>query len=482
MPLDIMPDDGGVDLLYGEQGPTPKQALFRDDLALYKLFGGAVGGGKTWTLCAEGVRSLSSISRVTGDSCVGMRVQRSGNTTLTTLLKLIAEIERITHKKIMSNHHKTERIITFINGSVIVYGSLGDAQDFERIKSLEIGWFGIDEASETPFANYNMLKSRLRWKLPSGKYPPYFGLLASNPEPGWVKDTFVVPHQLGEPLEDHAFIKALPTDNFHLPPDYVPNLRKSNPESWVVRYLDGDWSAMEGQIWPEFAYDTHCIDPFDIPSGWKKIRSIDYGQVHPTACLWGAIDPDGNIFIYREYYSPGIVSRHTESIKAMSKGESYAYTVMDPSCWGKTKEKYGRLWSTYDDFVENGITCIKANNSVESGINRVGEFLKVKGDKPHPLTGQKGSSTLFIMRNCKNLILEIPQYTWKRETEGKEKLGKEAPKKMFDDACDALRYMIMSRPSPKHEEKHRTPYNSFKWHLKRRMAANYASGDFIGNA
>lgn len=472
-------NNGGIDLLYGEKGPTPKQAMFRDDPSMYKLFGGAVGGGKTWTLCAEMIRLCLAFS---GNRVFMCRHESTAfrNTTLTTLLKLIAEIERLTKKKIVLNHHKTERTITFINASVLLYGSLGDAQDFERIKSLEIGGFGIDEASETPFANYNMLKSRLRWKLPSGEYPIYFGLLASNPEPGWVKDTFVVPHQLGEPLADHSFVKSLPTDNFHLPPDYVSNLRRDNPESWVVRYLDGDWSAMEGQVWPEFAYDTHIIDEQSIPPSWKRVRAIDHGQVHPTACLWGAIDPDGNIFIYREYYRPGIVSVHATTIKEMSKNEHYATTLLPPECWGKTREKEGSLWSIYDEYVENGITPTKCNNSVEVGINRVGEFLRVKEDKPHPLTGKLGSPTLFIMRNCKNLILEIPQYVWKREQEGKEKLGREGPKKIFDDACDALRYLIMSRPSPQYTEKHRTPYKSFKWHLKKISSPIYA-GDFIGN-
>lgn len=476
--MNIEPVDEGIDLFYGEEGPTPKQIAFRDDPAMYKLFGGAVGGGKTWTGCAEGVRLSLAFEGNRGFMC---RHESTAfrNTTLTTLLKLIGEIERLTKQKIMSNHHKTERVIRFINGSVIVYGSLGDAQDFERIKSLEIGWFFIDEASETPFANYNMLKSRLRWKLPNGTHPPYFGLLASNPEPGWVKDTFVIPAQMGEPLEDHAFIKALPTDNFHLPKNYVSNLRKSNPESWVVRYLDGDWSAMEGQIWPEFSFDTHIITPFTIPDGWKKIRSIDHGQTHPTACLWGAIDPDGNIFIYNEYYSPGIVSIHCKAIKRLSRGEYYHQSVMDPSCWGKTKEKYGRAWSTYDDYVESGITCTKANNSVESGLNRVGEYLMVKENRIHPITGEKGSPSLFIFKNCKNLILEIPQYTWKREKEGMEKLGKEGPKKIFDDACDALRYLIMTRPSPAFEEKHKTPYGSFKWHLQKMLKPKYA-GNFIG--
>lgn len=474
--IDIQSD--GIDLFYGKRGPSVKQTLFRDDPNLNKLYGGAVGGGKTVALCAEALRLSLAFPGNRGFMC---RHESTAfkNTTLTTLLKLIGEIEDLTKSKIMSNHHRTDKKIYLINGSSILYGSLGDAQDFERIKSLEIGWFTIDEASETPHQNYQMLKSRLRWTLPDGTHPPYFGLLASNPEPGWVKDTFVTPQTLGEPLFGHSFIQALPSDNPYLPSDYVTNLRRDNPASWVDRYLAGNWTAMEGQIWPEFDYQIHTIDPFKVPSGWKKFRSIDHGQVHPTACLWFAIDPDGNIFIYKEYYRPGIVSAHCKSIKELSKGEHYSYTLLPPECWGKTRERAGELWSIKDEYWEHGrIACTKANNSVEVGLNRVGEYLRVNPERVHPRTGEKGSPSLFIFRNCKNLILEIPEYTWKREVEGKEKV-KEAPKKIKDDACDALRYGIMSRPHPSVIERTSTPYNSFKYHLAKLTRPRY-SGGYVG--
>ena len=155
-----------IDLLYGEKGPTLRQIAFRDSPVRYRLYGGAVGGGKTRALCAEGLRLSLAYPGNRGFMC---RHESTAfrNTTLVTLLSLISEIEDLTGSKIMSNHHKTEKIIYFINGSSILYGALGDAEDFERIKSLEVGFFCIDEASETVFTNFQMLKSRLRWRLPN---------------------------------------------------------------------------------------------------------------------------------------------------------------------------------------------------------------------------------------------------------------------------------------------------------------------------
>ena len=52
--MKIQPQE--IDLLYGRKGPTPKQELFRDNPNRYRLYGGAVGGGKSWALSAECLR------------------------------------------------------------------------------------------------------------------------------------------------------------------------------------------------------------------------------------------------------------------------------------------------------------------------------------------------------------------------------------------------------------------------------------------
>lgn len=433
-----------VDLLYGREGPTARQKAFRDAPEKYRLYGGAVGGGKSVAVCAEILRAILAFAGNRGFIC-RHEATAFRMTTLATLLKLIGELEDLTARKLLSNHHKTERVLYFVNGSVLHYGALGEAEDFERIKSLEIGCFGIDEASETVRENYLMLCSRLRWRLPNGTYPPFFGVLASNPEPGWVKDVFVKPHQLGVPLPNHTFIQALPRDNPFLPPDYIEGLRQANPADWVSRYIDGSWDALEGQVWPMFSFSLHVLDPFDIPYEWPRFRAIDHGQDHPTVCLWFAVGPDSELYVYKEYYRPGIVSEHARTVALMSGTERYDYTMLPPECWGATREKYGRLWSVNDEYTEHGVYCTQANNEVIAGINRVGEYLTPRAGRLHPRTGLPNAPRLFIFRNCTNLLLELPDYSWK--TYRTPEKGKERPRKTKDDACDTLRYGVMSRPS-----------------------------------
>lgn len=139
---------------------------------------------------------------------------------------------------IVAQHHGTESYYRLVNGSIIFYGGLGDDQNaIDRLKSMNLGWFGIDQAEETSEAHFFLLASRLRLNVPGIKYKGY---LTANPAPGWVKHRFIE-----QKLPDHVFIQALPKDNPHLPSDYEDNLRKLYPEILIRQLLEGDWDAIE---------------------------------------------------------------------------------------------------------------------------------------------------------------------------------------------------------------------------------------------
>jgi phage terminase large subunit len=76
---------------------------------------------------------------------------------------------------------------------------------------------------------------------------------------------------------------------------------------------------------------------------------------------------------------------------------------------------------------------------VLGGINRVSEYFK--------------SDRLKIFKSCTNLIEEVGQYKWQKLKPGVQKNAPEAPVKHKDHACDALRYLISSRPESPIEKK-----------------------------
>jgi len=213
--------------------PTAKQKLAHGTKATYKLYGGAVGGGKTVWLCVEAILLCLLYP---GNRIMMCRKQLTDfkMSTLVTLLKLIPP-----DMIIKDGHNRSEHTIEFINGSKIIYKGLGNEIEVDSIRSLEVSAIMLDEATELSYEAFLMCAQRIgRWRLPSGEYPPKYIFLASNPDTGWCKNLFI-----DNPKEGYAFIQALPHDNPHLEADYIPRLRRDYPAFWVKRFLDGDWNA-----------------------------------------------------------------------------------------------------------------------------------------------------------------------------------------------------------------------------------------------
>lgn len=214
--------------------PTPRQIEAHRNPSRFKLYGGAMGGGKSVWLCNSAIRA--SLKWPGSRWYLGRREAKTfKRTTFQTLEAYMAELSPV-----VESHHLTDCVYRFANGSQLWYGGLGTQDDREKIKSMELTGFGIDEASEVEESFFLMLSTRLRLQVPGVRYQ---GLLASNPEPGWLRSRFI-----DDSRPAHAFIPALPRDNPHLPADYEAGLREllRGNESWIKAYLEGDWDAFGG--------------------------------------------------------------------------------------------------------------------------------------------------------------------------------------------------------------------------------------------
>ena len=125
-------------------------------------------------------------------------------------------------------------------GGVICFRNLDDPSKYQ---SSEFAMIAVDELPKNPFTTFSMLRTRMRW--PGIAEPRFIG--AGNPGgEAWVKQYFI---DRAFPVNeqekgDFCYIKALPTDNPHLPQDYFRSL-ESLPEAERRAYLEGDWSAFE---------------------------------------------------------------------------------------------------------------------------------------------------------------------------------------------------------------------------------------------
>ena len=444
--------------------PTPRQKQAHMAPERYKLYGGAVGGGKSVWLCAEVITQLLKYP--------GNRAYMCRNALIDLRLSTLVTFEKICKREFIAKHQQEDHTIIFNNGSELVYGGLGGLEELDKIKSREFGLFAIDEATECDEEHFLLLCSRLRWKLPDGTHPNYFGLLASNPEPGWVKDRFV-----DQKLEDHVFIPALPRDNPHLPHDYDAKLRKLFPLDACRRYLDGSWDVFEGQIYKEFDKERHVFD-HDVFQSQKnsqyfdRFRVIDHGYRNPTCCLWIAIDFDGNMWVYDEHYETQLtISENAEIIRRKHEGDFI--TLCDPSMFSRTLQAGTKIWSAADEYRENGVMCIKpyaegGHMSEMNGINLVKQRFK--------------ANQLFVHSSCRNTIDEIIKYKWKttsslKPTQSGSSL--EVPIDRHNHAVDCLRYACLWRPPSSDPPKIPLPTNSLHWAIldhKKLLNSNFYAG------
>jgi PBSX family phage terminase large subunit len=325
----------------------------------------------------------------------------------------------------------------------------------DKLRSLNLNAAYIDESSQVSEEAFLLLQSRLRGAHVRKIY------MTTNPAGhDWQYQMFV--KQDGFRTEDaknqFALIRAPSTENVFLPDGYVESMLSTYSEERIQREVMASFDAFEGAVYPEFRRDQHVVDDFVIPPQWTRVIGIDHGYRNPAAWIWGAVDPDGAIYIYREFYESewlieeiirGKPEKNEKGVMALmkvdGKYEKIERAVIDPSTKAARNEREGRKISDFDIYQENlpaDFPLFTANNDVSPGIDRVKTFLK-----PNQRTGRP---RLYIFRSCSNLIDEICKYRYKELRIGQmgKQNEKEDPYKVDDHAVDALRYLIMTQPEP----------------------------------
>lgn len=270
--------------------PHPKQRIAHKSAAKYLLFGGALGGGKSWFLCAE---AINHAMKWNGARCVIIRKERS----------VILETIWVTFHKVCPDniiaHIDNKRLaITLINGSEIRFMQADRAKDplLNKIKGLEISWFGLDEANELDEMVFTMIKTRLRHICPpdkdnpNGVVPRYEGRLTSNPENCWLIPVFIEsddPH--------HVYIESLTSDNYEEGSEYYQILLQAFKDDPVLmqKYLHGRWDLIDkiNQLIPG-KYIVNAKYP--IIGGTKQGLGVDVARFGKDETVFCYIE-NGNI-------------------------------------------------------------------------------------------------------------------------------------------------------------------------------------------
>lgn len=221
-------------------------------------------------------------------------------------------------------------------------------------------------------------------------------------------------------------------DNPDLPKQELDELvleYKKRGEDYYLQEIMAEYRKPVGVIFPEFEQSVHVVDPFPIPETWDVYRSIDLGENNPTACAWIAVDPDGNWYVFDEYYEQNKPTElHAESILLKTGKRRVVGTVLDENGLGK------QLLLDYNRY---GVKAIgQKHHSVTDGIGRLREKFHTS-----EITGKP---SIFFFRSCDIMIGEVETYQWDNRTSAADVDPKERPLKKNDHLVDCLRNFAMT--------------------------------------
>lgn len=437
--------------------PFPKQQEYLESDEDHVLFGGGRAGGKSQAFIFEPLRY------VVNSNFHGLFIRRN----LNDMKDLISRCQDMYRKLFPSVQWKVkDNLFVFPSGATILFGHLDSEQDVEKYRGQEYAFIGVDEISQIPeFDWISRLLGSLRCSDPTLR--TYFRATTNWTGIGvdWVKDYFHVDAKpQGRTIVEKSIIK-LPDgttkeviltkkwfnstifDNPIMANDaqYLAFLN-SQPEYLKRAWLYGETTSIDGIAFPDFSKETHVVPAFEIPKGWRRFSGADYGYKDGAANIWITVSPDDEIYVYREYVCNKKKDTGTHytakefALKALEiEHEAKEYHVkrtIDGSVW----DKRGAVQpSLYDDMRQVGFLATPADQSPGSrkaGKNKIHELLRIKPDT--------GKPSLFVFDNCVNVIKMF--YGLPLDTKNAEDVDTDHP---LDCEYDALRYVLMSRPSGK---------------------------------
>jgi len=243
-------------------------------------------------------------------------IKKLKESTLLTFLGVLSEYwekDNVTYK-----YNNISGRVIFDNGSeVFLVWLKNEPSDpmYTRFGSMEFTWWFIDEANECPFDGYEILKTRIRFKLeqycsscagdmdiedqigeekvenptPTSQDDLYiernvyrcphcwtksYGLVPKilatfNPHRGWVMMSFYTPWADWELNNSVQFIQALAFDNPYLPKAYISSLKRLKDKVMKQRLLYGNFNY-DDTPWRLYEYDD-ILALFDRPTKTQEL-------------------------------------------------------------------------------------------------------------------------------------------------------------------------------------------------------------------
>jgi hypothetical protein len=198
------------------------------------------------------------------------------------------------------------------------------------------------------------------------------------------------------------------------------------------RWLYGLWSAAEGVVFPEFDESIHVVEDFAPPADWPWFVGWDPGFAHPTGIPWVCVDPLGDLYVGDEIYEGGkSIAQHAETVLKKCVGRTIRRKFGDPHEFFSRRAQ-GESCAVQASNAGLGTFTPWAAQEKTAMVNAYRQLLQ--NSVTLAQTGQRKGVCLYVMRRCKNTIMEHQSWAFKKNAKGELPEGDEK----YEDANNHL--------------------------------------------
>ncbi|MFB6392620.1 PBSX family phage terminase large subunit [Polymorphospora lycopeni] len=323
-------------------------------------------------------------------------------------------------------HHTPGSTTAIILGRTVHLVGASDARAEARIRGATVALAYVDEATLVPHSFWMMLLSRLR--VPNAKV-----FATTNPDGSshWLRKEFMLRASEVGMRYWHFTLD----DNPSLDPDYVERLKAQYVGLWYDRFIKGLWRLAEGSIYDMWDADRYIVDI--IPPIWRWVAAgVDYGTSNPFVALLVGMDASQTLYVASEWrYESKLARRSLTDSEYSARVRAWLDGYHQPglAAVGVRPEMIAvdpSAASFMQQLFRDGMSPQPAENAVADGIRTVSSLM--------------AAGKLKVHRSCKGLLDELPGYSW---DDAKAQRGIDAPIKVDDHSCDALRYAVATSES-----------------------------------
>jgi len=424
------------------------------------LYGGALGGGKSYLLRWYCVRYLLNIFKKYGLKDIPVMLACEDYPSLKD--RQISKIGREFPEwmgKSYGDHGEYGRCYILspeYTGGIICFRNLDDPAKYQ---SSEFALIAVDELTKNDYDTFTQLRMRNRWPgIPDIDCQFIGGTNPGGIGHGWVKALWIdrtfgsewyPPESAIDYRKQFAFVKSKATDNPFLDAGYHSVL-STLPKSMRQAFRDGRWDIFIGQAFPDFEPSIHVIRPIPIPAYAQLYMTFDWGYGKPFSVGWWWVDMEGVVYRFAEWYgwdgtpdiglrladeemAKGIVARE----KKMGIDKKSIIRLCDPTCFNKKPDYQGggQGPSTAEVFARFNVIMGKGDPSRKLKLRQFHQRLQTKDEEGNPV-----KPMFHVYDNCEQFIRTIPNIVaGKTDIEDIDTTGEDH---IYDEAA----HIVMARP------------------------------------